>query len=125
MIGRAETFTSEDLTELLQISQKALRDGVCYQTSFDFDENGNPILINEPTPPRYIFFGSPDHKLWDIVKTEEEMLRYKKQRSPIREGVANLATNLWNKVPDTILEFLSEEVFPYHPNPKYGLYQKV
>lgn len=125
MIGISGAFSLEERAELLGISEKALREGACYQTSFNFDENGNPILRNEPHPLGYIFFGSPYHKLGSIVQTEEEMLWYKKERSSVREGVAKLGINLWNKVPDIIQEFLSEAVFPYHPQPKYGFYQKV
>jgi len=63
MIGKGGLLTLEERAKALQSTEKALRDGVCYQTSFDFDESGNSYLINRLQPPDYKFVGSPDNTL--------------------------------------------------------------
>ncbi len=120
MIGKGGLLTLEERAKALQSTEKALRDGVCYQTSFDFDESGNSYLINGLQPPDYKFVGSPDNTLGGIVQTEEEMLQYGK-KSPVRDKL----TNLWNKVPEILRDFITQQTTPHVAFYEVGTYLKI
>ncbi|MBU90720.1 hypothetical protein CMO94_04205 [Candidatus Woesearchaeota archaeon] len=120
MIGKGGLLTLEERAKALQSTEKALRDGVCYQTSFDFDESGNSYLINGLQPPDYKFVGSPDNTLGGIVQTEEEMLQYEK-KSPVRDKL----TNLWNKVPEILRDFITQQTTPHVAFYEVGTYLKI
>ena len=117
MIAKGGLLTLEERAEALQASERALREGVCYQTSFGFDGKGNPFLINGLQPPGYRFSGSPYHGLGDIVQTEEEMLGYQRKGGTL--------TDLWNKLPEIILDFLSGGRAPIVPLYQIGTYQRI